>query len=78
MKIHPDVDEVAIVIKRASEGAGRNRYQMTARVISPTEQINAHGEGYDMLETFEDMLNILESEMMKTKTGPHTARRGDM
>jgi CBS domain-containing protein/ribosome-associated translation inhibitor RaiA len=77
MKIHPNINEVAIVIKRVSEGAGRNRYQMTARVISPTEQINAHHEGWDMLQVFEDMLNILESEMMKTKTGPHTARRGE-
>jgi ribosome-associated translation inhibitor RaiA len=77
MKIHSDINEVAIVIKRMSEGGGRNRYQMTARVISPTEQINANGEGWDMLQTFEDMLNTLESEMMKTKTGPHTARRGE-
>ena len=30
-----------------------------------------------MLQVFEDMLNTLESEMMKTKTGPHTARRGE-
>ncbi|MCX6648028.1 MAG: CBS domain-containing protein [Candidatus Bathyarchaeota archaeon] len=76
MNIHPDIDEVSIVIKRASE-KGHGRYEMTARVISPTEQINAHGEGHDMLQTFEDMLNKLESELMKTKTGPHTARRSE-
>jgi ribosome-associated translation inhibitor RaiA len=77
MKIHPNINEVAIIIKRVSEGGERKRYRMTARVISPMEQINAHGEGYDMLKTFEDMLNTLESQMMKTKTGPHTARRGE-
>jgi CBS domain-containing protein/ribosome-associated translation inhibitor RaiA len=77
MKIHPDINEVAIVIKKVNEGGERNRYEMTARVISATEQINAREEGWDMLQTFEDMLNTLESEMMKTKTGPHTARRGE-
>jgi len=77
MKVHPKINEVTITIKRVNEGGERNRYQMTARVISPTEQINAHQEGWDMLQTFEDMLNTLESEMMKSKAGPHTARRGE-
>jgi CBS domain-containing protein/ribosome-associated translation inhibitor RaiA len=77
MKIHPDINEVAIVIKKVNEGGERNRYEMTARVISATEQINAREEGWDMLQTFEDMLNTLEREMMKTKIGPHTARRGE-
>ena len=77
MNIHPGINEVAVIIKRVGGGEERSRYQMTARVISPTEQINAHEEGWDMLKTFENMLNILESEMTKTKTGPHTARRGE-
>ncbi len=77
MKIHPNIDEVSIVVKRRTEGEGRSRYEMNARVISATEQINAKGEGYDLLQTFEDMLNTLESELMKSKTGPHTARRGE-
>ena len=77
MRVHPNVSEVSIVIKKTNEGGERNRYEMTARVISATEQINAHGEGFDMLQTFEDMLNTLEKEMMKTKSGPHTARRGE-
>jgi CBS domain-containing protein/ribosome-associated translation inhibitor RaiA len=77
MKIHPDINEVAVIIKRVSKEGERDRYKMTARVISPTEQINANGEGWDVLKTFENMLNTLEGEMMKTKTGPHTARRGE-
>jgi CBS domain-containing protein/ribosome-associated translation inhibitor RaiA len=77
MKIHPDINEVAVIIKRVNKEGERDRYQMTARVISPTEQINANEEGWDVLKTFENMLNILEGEMMKTKTGPHTARRGE-
>jgi CBS domain-containing protein/ribosome-associated translation inhibitor RaiA len=77
MRVHPNISEVSIVIKKTNEGGERNRYEMSARVISATEQINAHGEGFDMLETFEDMLNTLEKEMMKTKSGPHTARRGE-
>ncbi|MGD0802790.1 MAG: CBS domain-containing protein [Candidatus Bathyarchaeia archaeon] len=77
MRVHPNISEVSIVIKKTNEGGERNRYEMSARVISATEQINAHGEGFDMLQTFEDMLNTLEKEMMKTKSGPHTARRGE-
>ena len=77
MRVHPNISEVSIVIKKSNEGGERNRYEMSARVISATDQINAHGEGYDMLQTFEDMLNTLEKEMMKTKSGPHTARRGE-
>jgi len=77
MKIHPDINEVAVIIKRVSKEGERDRYKMTARVISSTEQINANGEGWDVLKTFENMLNTLEGEMMKTKTGPHTARRGE-
>jgi CBS domain-containing protein/ribosome-associated translation inhibitor RaiA len=77
MRVHPNISEVSIVIKKTNEGGERNRYEMTARVISATEQVNAHGQGYDMLQTFEDMLNTLEKEMMRTKSGPHTARRGE-
>jgi CBS domain-containing protein/ribosome-associated translation inhibitor RaiA len=77
MRVHPNINEVSIVIKKTNEGGERNRYEMTARVISATEQINAHGQGYDMLQVFEDMLNTLEKEMIKTKSGPHTARRGE-
>jgi CBS domain-containing protein/ribosome-associated translation inhibitor RaiA len=77
MRVHPNISEVSINIRKTNEGGERNRYEMTARVISATDQINAHGEGYDMLQTFEDMLNILEKEMLKTKGGPHTSRRGD-
>ncbi len=77
MKIHPDINEVAVIIKRVSKEGERDRYKMTARVISPTEQINANEEGWDVLKTFENMLNTLEGEMMKTKTGPHTARCGE-
>jgi CBS domain-containing protein/ribosome-associated translation inhibitor RaiA len=77
MRVHPNISEVSIVIKKTNEGGDRTRYEMSARVISATEQINAHGEGYDMLQTFEDMLNTLEREMIKTKSGPHTARRGE-
>lgn len=77
MRVHPNISEVSIVIKKTNEGGERNRYEMSARVISATEQINAHGAGYDMLQTFEDMLNTLEREMMRTKGGPHTARRGE-
>jgi len=77
MRVHPNTSEVSIVIKRSREGRERSRYEMSARVISATEQINAHGEGYDMLQTFEDMLNTFEKEMLRTKSGPRTARRGE-
>jgi ribosome-associated translation inhibitor RaiA len=77
MKVHPNISEISIVIKKTNEGGERNRYEMSARVISAIEQINAHGEGYDMLQTFEGMLNTLERELLKTKSGPHAGRRGE-
>ena len=77
IRMHPDINEVNVKIKKTNEGGERTRYQMTARVIAPTEQFNTEAEGWDLLGTFEALLESLGRELVKAKHLPNkTQRRG--
>jgi predicted transcriptional regulator/ribosome-associated translation inhibitor RaiA len=77
MRMHPEINEVSIVIKKTNEGGERSRYQISSRVLSPREQFNVSEEGWDLLETFDSMLNALGKGLTKAKRDPQKfTRRG--
>ena len=77
MRIHPDINQVSIRIRRKQNGGERTRYQIVARVLSPTEQFNASTEGWDLLASFDDLLEALDATLKRAKREqPKTTRRG--
>lgn len=77
MRIHPDINQVSIRIRRQQNSGERARYQIAARVLSPTEQFNASTEGWDLLASFDDLLEALDATLKRAKREqPKTARRG--
>ncbi|MCJ7573239.1 CBS domain-containing protein, partial [Candidatus Bathyarchaeota archaeon] len=77
MRIHPDINQVSIRIRRQQNRGERARYQIAARVLSPTEQFNASTEGWDLLASFDDFLEALDATLKRAKREqPKTARRG--
>ena len=77
MRIHPDINQVSIRIRRQQNSGERARYQIAARVLSPTEQFNASTEGWDLLASFDDLLEALDATLKRAKREqPKTTRRG--
>ena len=73
MRFRPDITEVSIRIKGQQTKGNRTRYELTARALSPKEQINAEAEGWDLLEVFDSLCDTLGKAIRKSK--PETPRR---
>ncbi len=77
IRMHPDINEVTIKIKKQDNKGIRTRYNMAARIISPREQWSTSAEGWDLLATFDELLDSLSKVLMKAKRDPSkTSRRG--
>ncbi len=77
MKLHPDIDNVQIVIKKAEKGGEVGRYEMTARVHTPREQFQTTNQGYDLVKTFDGLCVALEKLLKQAKHEPSKVpRRG--
>ncbi|MBC8498744.1 CBS domain-containing protein [Candidatus Bathyarchaeota archaeon] len=66
-KFRPDINEVSIRIKVSQTQGLRNRYELTARALSPSGQVNAKAEGWDLLEVFDELCTTLEKAIRRTK-----------
>ncbi len=67
MKIHPHINDVQVVIKKSDKGGENERYEMTARALSPTEQFQTSNAGYDLVKTFDGLMSSLEKEFKEAK-----------
>jgi CBS domain-containing protein/ribosome-associated translation inhibitor RaiA len=77
MKIHPHINDVQVRIKKSDKGGENERYEMTARALSPTEQFQASNAGYDLVKTFDGLMASLEKEFKQAKHEPSkVTRRG--
>lgn len=77
LKIHPDINNVQVVIKKSEKGGDKVRYEVTARVISPREQFQASESGYDLVKTFDGIVSSLEKVFKHAKHEPtKVSRRG--
>ncbi len=77
LKIHPDINNVQVVIKKSEKGGDKVRYEVTARVISPREQFQASESGYDLVKTFDGLVSSLEKVFKHAKHEPtKVSRRG--
>ncbi len=70
MKLHPQITEASVRIKRQQKGGQRARYQAIARVLSPEEQFIAQEEGWDLLSTFDRLCETLDKTLRKAKQEP--------
>ena len=75
MKIHPHIQEVSIRIKRSQSRGSKTRYEVTARVLSPDEQIIAETDGWDLLEVFDKLCETLDKALRKSKHEPERSPR---
>jgi CBS domain-containing protein/ribosome-associated translation inhibitor RaiA len=77
IRMHPEINEVTIKIKKQDKEGIRIRYDIAARIISPREQWSASADGWDLLATFDELLDSLSKVLMKAKREPSkTSRRG--
>jgi len=77
MRIHPDINQVSIRIRKKQNRGERTRYQIAARILSPTEQFNASTEGWDLLASFDSLLEALDAALKRAKREqPKMTRRG--
>ena len=75
MRFRPDITEVSVRIKRAQRKGERTRYDLTARALSPNDQTIAGAEGWDLLETFDELCSTLERALRRTKQEQPRQRR---
>ncbi|MCX6648934.1 MAG: CBS domain-containing protein [Candidatus Bathyarchaeota archaeon] len=77
MKLHPDINNVQVVIKKTEKGGEKGRYEMTVRVLTPREQFQTSNEGYDLVKTFDGLVAALEKVLKHAKHEPmKVPRRG--
>jgi predicted transcriptional regulator/ribosome-associated translation inhibitor RaiA len=69
MKFRPDITEVSIRIKGSQSKGNRTRYDLTARALSPDDQINAEAEGWDLLKVFDELCEKLGNAIGRSKPG---------
>jgi CBS domain-containing protein/ribosome-associated translation inhibitor RaiA len=76
-RFRPDINEVSIRIKVSQTRGLRKRYELTARALSPSGQVNAQADGWDLLAVFDELCTTLEKAIGKTKpeTPGRTRRR---
>lgn len=67
LKIHPDINNVQVVIKKSEKGGEKVRYEVTARVLSPREQFQASESGYDLVKIFDGLVSSLEKVFKQAK-----------
>jgi CBS domain-containing protein/ribosome-associated translation inhibitor RaiA len=76
-RYRPDINEVSIMIKASQTRGLRTRYELTARALSPSGQVNAKADSWDLLEAFDELCATLERAIGRTKpeTPGRTRRR---
>jgi len=76
MRFRPNINEVSIRIKKNRAQGNRTRYELTARALSPEEQINAEAQGWDLLGVFDELCDTLGKAIRRTKPeAPRQSRR---
>ncbi|RLI10404.1 hypothetical protein DRO42_01460 [Candidatus Bathyarchaeota archaeon] len=75
MKMHPNIQEISIRVKRSQTQGKQTRYEVTARVLSPDEQILAEADGWDILAVFDGLCDTLDKALRKSKHEPERRQR---
>lgn len=77
MRIHPDLTEVSIRVKKQNKQGERSRYIITGRALSPNASYIAENEGWGLMETFDGFVDVLDKTLRKAKKEPQKGvRRG--
>jgi CBS domain-containing protein/ribosome-associated translation inhibitor RaiA len=77
LKLHPDIDNVQVVVKKTGKGGEKGRYEISVRIHTPREQFQTSNEGYDLVKTFDGLVAALEKLLKQAKHEPSkVSRRG--
>ncbi len=74
MRIHPHISGVSIRVKRFKMEGSRNRYELKARILSPTEQFSAEASDWDLLAAFDELCDRIYRILSGAKHEPQRPR----
>jgi CBS domain-containing protein/ribosome-associated translation inhibitor RaiA len=74
MRMHPHINEVSIRVKRSAEEGNRKRYEVKARVLSPTEQFTAEAVDWDLMTAFDKLCDRIDRVLSDVKHEPRKIR----
>jgi CBS domain-containing protein/ribosome-associated translation inhibitor RaiA len=77
MKIHPHLEETSIHIQTSRSSGNRSRYEITVNVISKgtNERFSFKREGWDVLNVFDEVGEILDRLLTESKHKPRGISR---
>jgi CBS domain-containing protein/ribosome-associated translation inhibitor RaiA len=67
LRFRPDITEVSMRIKRSQSRGNRTRYELIARALSATGQINAEAKGWGLIEVFDEVCDTLGKAIQRSK-----------
>jgi CBS domain-containing protein/ribosome-associated translation inhibitor RaiA len=77
MRIHPDIAEVRVKVKKQRDRGERTRYSLSASAVGPSVEFHAENEGWGLMEAFDGLCDALEKTLRRAKREPQKgARRG--
>ena len=77
MRMHPDIAEVRVKVKKQRTRGERTRYSLTASAVGPSVEFHAENEGWGLMEAFDGLCDALEKTLRRAKKEPQKgARRG--
>ncbi|MHA1938756.1 MAG: CBS domain-containing protein [Candidatus Thorarchaeota archaeon] len=77
LRIHPNIINVMVRVKKQRIQGERAYYELTARAYGPNSQFNANNKGWDLMETFDGLCDALSKSLRRAKKEPQKGvRRG--
>lgn len=73
MRMHPHINEISIRVK-SFEGGSRKRYELRARILSPTEQLTAEAVDWDLMTAFDKLCDRIDRVLSDLKHEPQRSR----
>ncbi|MBS7637623.1 CBS domain-containing protein [Candidatus Bathyarchaeota archaeon] len=74
MKMHPHINEISIRVKSFKEEGSRKRYELRARILSPTEQFTAEAADWELMTAFDKLCDRIDRVLSDLKHEPQRTR----
>lgn len=74
MRMHPHINEISIRVRRFKEEGSRRRYELKARILSPTEQYNAEAVDWNLMTAFDKLCDRIDRLLSGFKHEPRRIR----
>lgn len=70
IRFYPQIEEVTVRLRRRDVGGARTRYELTARIHGPYQQLYAEAKGWDLLTALDELCDDLDRSMKRAKPEP--------